>query len=201
MALHNLYEPPKEKHKSKALSSSQVDEMECTFQNDNQQDHDQDHQRQERVMSLLDLRTIDGDSQPTLVPPASEHQSCGVWGLTCDSIQLRLLLFLVMMGILAGAVDLAIREAITGISRSLEKLVNNQSSTFIIDFLQWTVLSLVLVLIAVAWTTKVQPMAIGSGLPEMKSVLSGHEIKGYLTLQTFASKVVGLIAAGECCYL
>jgi H+/Cl- antiporter ClcA len=37
--------------------------------------------------------------------------------------------------------------------------------------------------------------ALGSGLPQMKSILSGFVIHKYLSLRTYASKVAGLIIA------
>mmetsp|Transcript_22672 Transcript_22672/g.40185 ORF Transcript_22672/g.40185 Transcript_22672/m.40185 type:complete len:170 (-) Transcript_22672:1581-2090(-) len=48
---------------------------------------------------------------------------------------------------------------------------------------------------AVFTTEKISPLAGGSGIPQMRSILAGFSIPGYLSFRTLASKVLGLLLA------
>ena len=39
------------------------------------------------------------------------------------------------------------------------------------------------------------PQAIGSGIPEMKVILRGTNLRRYLSFQTFIAKTIGLVTA------
>ena len=54
--------------------------------------------------------------------------------------------------------------------------------------------SLILLLFAVGFTKLVSTNAIGSGIPEMKSILRGVRLIDYLSLPTFVAKIGGLLA-------
>ena len=56
----------------------------------------------------------------------------------------------------------------------------------------WTV---ALAVTAVACCYYIAPAASGSGIPEMKSMLSGFDMPGYLSWRTLLAKVVGLTLA------
>lgn len=67
----------------------------------------------------------------------------------------------------------------------------------ILGYLLWVSSAVVMIVLALWWTKMVQPIAAGSGLPQIKSILSGSDIKDYLCCRTFFSKVGGLIAASS----
>uniref|UniRef100_A0A915D562 Chloride channel protein n=1 Tax=Ditylenchus dipsaci TaxID=166011 RepID=A0A915D562_9BILA len=56
----------------------------------------------------------------------------------------------------------------------------------------WCLYSVGLVLASATFVHYVAPQAIGSGIPEMKTILRGVVLKEYLTLKTLIAKMVGL---------
>ncbi|XP_052224832.1 chloride channel protein 2-like [Dreissena polymorpha] len=61
-----------------------------------------------------------------------------------------------------------------------------------LQYLCWVLYPLLLILFATGFTHLVSPQAIGSGIPEMKTILRGVVLKEFLTFRTLVSKVVGL---------
>lgn len=60
-------------------------------------------------------------------------------------------------------------------------------------YLAWVLFSVATVTLAVGVTHYISPHAIGSGIPEMKTILNGVSLKEYLTLRTGISKTLGLL--------
>ena len=58
----------------------------------------------------------------------------------------------------------------------------------------WVSLPVCLVLFSAGFVHIVAPQAIGSGIPEMKTILRGVVLKEYLTPKTLIAKMVGLTA-------
>ncbi|KAF6039388.1 hypothetical protein EB796_002304 [Bugula neritina] len=56
----------------------------------------------------------------------------------------------------------------------------------------WIVYPIILILFSTYFVHMVAPNAIGSGIPEMKTILRGVILKEYLTFRTLLSKMVGL---------
>uniref|UniRef100_A0A158R676 Chloride channel protein n=1 Tax=Syphacia muris TaxID=451379 RepID=A0A158R676_9BILA len=65
----------------------------------------------------------------------------------------------------------------------------------ILRFLVWLVYTLVVLMAGAVFTHYVAPQAIGSGIPEMKTILRGVALKEYLSFRTLISKFVGLTLA------
>uniref|UniRef100_A0A803Y359 Chloride voltage-gated channel 1 n=1 Tax=Meleagris gallopavo TaxID=9103 RepID=A0A803Y359_MELGA len=63
-----------------------------------------------------------------------------------------------------------------------------------LQYLVWVAYPLVLILFAAIFCHLVSPQAVGSGIPELKTIMRGVVLKEYLTLQAFVAKVVGLTA-------
>ncbi|CAD5227587.1 unnamed protein product [Bursaphelenchus xylophilus] len=59
----------------------------------------------------------------------------------------------------------------------------------------WAAYMVILVTCSALFAHYVAPQAIGSGIPEMKTILRGVVLKEYLTFRTFISKFVGLTLA------
>ncbi|KZS06049.1 Chloride channel protein 2 [Daphnia magna] len=62
-------------------------------------------------------------------------------------------------------------------------------------YLAWICLPVFLVLFSAGFVYLVAPQAIGSGIPEMKTILRGVVLKEYLTFRTGVAKIVALTAA------
>eukprot|EP00045_Choanoeca_perplexa_P018311 m.286664 g.286664 ORF g.286664 m.286664 type:complete len:779 (+) comp17779_c0_seq1:8056-10392(+) len=63
------------------------------------------------------------------------------------------------------------------------------------QYLTWLTFSLFCILLATALTHFLSPDAIGSGIPQMKSILQGARLPGYLSGATLLAKVLGLTFA------
>merc|ERR1719210_1109315 len=76
----------------------------------------------------------------------------------------------------------------------LYKIVKEQNHHIVVQFVAWVSLPVFLVLFSTGFVHVVAPQAIGSGIPEMKTILRGVVLKEYLTFRTLVAKVVGLTA-------
>lgn len=67
------------------------------------------------------------------------------------------------------------------------------------EYVTWCLYSMAAIFLAVAATHYISPHAIGSGIPEMKTILTGVELHHYLAPLTFISKVCkeGVGVGGE----
>lgn len=54
---------------------------------------------------------------------------------------------------------------------------------------------MLLILFAAGFVYIVSPQAVGSGIPEMKTILRGVILSEYLTFRTLVAKIVGLTCA------
>uniref|UniRef100_A0A674NBM3 Chloride voltage-gated channel 1 n=1 Tax=Takifugu rubripes TaxID=31033 RepID=A0A674NBM3_TAKRU len=63
------------------------------------------------------------------------------------------------------------------------------------QYLAWVSYPVILVVFASLFCHLVSPQAIGSGIPELKTILRGVVLKEYLTLKAFIAKVIGLTAS------
>lgn len=64
--------------------------------------------------------------------------------------------------------------------------------TIVARYFLWISYTIILVTGSALFAHYVAPQAIGSGIPEMKTILRGVILKEYLTFRTLISKVVGL---------
>ncbi len=63
-----------------------------------------------------------------------------------------------------------------------------------LQYLAWVTLPVFLVLFSAGFVHVVAPQAIGSGIPEMKTILRGVVLKEYLSAKTLVAKALGLTA-------
>uniref|UniRef100_A0A4W4EXV6 Chloride channel protein n=1 Tax=Electrophorus electricus TaxID=8005 RepID=A0A4W4EXV6_ELEEL len=112
-------------------------------------------------------------------------------------------IFLVLLGITMALVswtmDYASAKSLQGITVSRFPYSTSVSRVtyrnILLQYLVWVIYPMVLIIFATIFCHLVAPQAIGSGIPEMKTILRGVVLKEYLTLRAFISKVVGLTAA------
>lgn len=60
-----------------------------------------------------------------------------------------------------------------------------------LQYFGWLLLPILLILFSTGFTSIIAPQAVGSGIPEMKTILRGVVLSEYLTFRTFFAKVVG----------
>lgn len=67
-----------------------------------------------------------------------------------------------------------------------------QESNYLAQFFGWCLIPILLVTLSSAFVHVCSPTAVGSGIPEMKTILRGVVLNEYLTFRTLISKIVGL---------
>lgn len=103
------------------------------------------------------------------------------------------LLILMLLGTLAALIGFLIDFISVNIREARATFAS--SDFWILNYFVWVSFSLFFVFIASStgqWITKESE---GSGLPELKTILSGVSIVRYLSFKTLVSKVIGLISA------
>lgn len=61
-----------------------------------------------------------------------------------------------------------------------------------IQYILWSSYAIILVTASVLFSHFFGPQAIGSGIPEIKTILRGIHLKEYLSFRTLVSKIIGL---------
>uniref|UniRef100_A0A672PCZ6 Chloride channel protein 1-like n=1 Tax=Sinocyclocheilus grahami TaxID=75366 RepID=A0A672PCZ6_SINGR len=103
-------------------------------------------------------------------------------------------IFLVLLGITMALVSWTMDYASAKSLQAYKWFYGELSGNIPLQYLIWVFYPMVLILFASLFCHLVAPQAIGSGIPELKTILRGVVLKEYLTLKAFIAKVVGLTA-------
>ncbi|XP_036731005.1 chloride channel protein 2 isoform X4 [Manis pentadactyla] len=79
--------------------------------------------------------------------------------------------------------------------RTQQWMSRGLNTSILLQYLAWVTYPIVLITFSAGFTQILAPQAVGSGIPEMKTILRGVVLKEYLTLKTFVAKVIGLTCA------
>eukprot|EP01083_Nonionella_stella_P077906 212957_1 len=106
----------------------------------------------------------------------------------------RSFLLLLLLGVTCASLTFSI-ALLVGAAWDLQLMILDADLSGWATFFATTGLRLAFILGAVAFTDFVGPEASGSGIPELRAILSGIFIRGYLSLRTLFAKIVGLVLA------
>uniref|UniRef100_A0A8C6XV17 Chloride voltage-gated channel 2 n=1 Tax=Naja naja TaxID=35670 RepID=A0A8C6XV17_NAJNA len=87
------------------------------------------------------------------------------------------------------------REAENRWGRAQKWMYGGLDTNIFLQYMAWITYPIVLITFSAGFTQILAPQAVGSGIPEMKTILRGVVLKEYLTLKTFVAKVIGLTCA------
>ncbi|KAJ0398223.1 hypothetical protein P43SY_006355 [Pythium insidiosum] len=111
--------------------------------------------------------------------------------------QLKVLTFLVLLGVIGGPLSFCVRELYGQITALRLHLLSLTSNSWL-QFALWTAHIVTFSQLAVLWTS-FAPAAAGSGVSQMKSVLTGVDprvyIPGYFDTTTLIAKLAGLVCS------
>jgi chloride channel 2 len=102
-------------------------------------------------------------------------------------------LFLLGLGLLSAVVGLGIDFCISS-TFQLGVWLTTRTSLVSVNYVLWILYALPWCALSLTTVLYISPYAAGSGIPEMKSILSGIVSDQYLSFRTLVAKVVGLIA-------
>ncbi|KAL5015355.1 hypothetical protein ScPMuIL_009625 [Solemya velum] len=104
-------------------------------------------------------------------------------------------IFLALLGVLMALLSFSMDFIIEKCQEAKLWLYEELSFSVALQYLAWISYSILFILFATGFTHLVSPQAIGSGIPEMKTILRGVVLKEYLTFKTLIAKVVGLCSS------
>ncbi|KAL7392699.1 hypothetical protein ABVT39_000266 [Epinephelus coioides] len=103
-------------------------------------------------------------------------------------------IFLVLLGLTMALVSWSMDYASAKSLQAYKWMHGELKGNVALQYLAWVTYPMILVMFASLFCHLVSPQAIGSGIPELKTILRGVVLKEYLTLKAFVAKVVGLTA-------
>uniref|UniRef100_A0A8D0DDZ1 Chloride voltage-gated channel 2 n=1 Tax=Sander lucioperca TaxID=283035 RepID=A0A8D0DDZ1_SANLU len=104
-------------------------------------------------------------------------------------------IFLILLGLLMALVSWVMDFCIAICLQAQKWMYGGLDSNVFLQYLAWVTYPVVLITFSAGFTQILAPQAVGSGIPEMKTILRGVVLKEYLTFKTFVAKVIGLTCA------
>uniref|UniRef100_A0A3Q3RC91 Chloride channel protein n=1 Tax=Monopterus albus TaxID=43700 RepID=A0A3Q3RC91_MONAL len=104
-------------------------------------------------------------------------------------------IFLVLLGLVMAMVSWVMDFCIAICLQAQKWMYGGLDSNVLLQYLAWVTYPVVLITFSAGFTQILAPQAVGSGIPEMKTILRGVVLKEYLTFKTFVAKVIGLTCA------
>ncbi|XP_057189179.1 chloride channel protein 2a isoform X3 [Triplophysa rosa] len=104
-------------------------------------------------------------------------------------------IFLILLGLVMALVSWAMDYTIAFCQQAQKWMYGGLHSNMLLQYLAWVTYPVVLITFSAGFTQILAPQAVGSGIPEMKTILRGVVLKEYLTFKTFVAKVIGLTCA------
>ncbi|KAL9890912.1 chloride channel protein 2 isoform 6-T12 [Glossina fuscipes fuscipes] len=102
--------------------------------------------------------------------------------------------FLALLGIIMALLSYIMDKGISVCTNARVWLYRDLTSQPIAQYFAWVSLPVCLILFSAGFVHLIAPQSIGSGIPEMKTILRGVALKEYLTFKTLVAKIVGLTA-------
>ncbi|KAM6968301.1 chloride channel protein 1 [Aplochiton taeniatus] len=103
-------------------------------------------------------------------------------------------IFLVLLGLTMALVSWCMDYTSAKSLQAYKWMHKELGGNVALQYLAWVTYPMVLVMFASLFCHLVAPQAIGSGIPELKTILRGVVLKEYLSVKAFVAKVVGLTA-------
>uniref|UniRef100_A0A8C0UUV1 Chloride voltage-gated channel 1 n=1 Tax=Cyanistes caeruleus TaxID=156563 RepID=A0A8C0UUV1_CYACU len=103
-------------------------------------------------------------------------------------------IFLVLLGLVMALVSWGVDYASAKTVQAYKWTYRALHPNVPLQYVVWVAFPLGLILFAASFCHFVSPQAVGSGIPELKTIMRGVVLKEYLTLKAFVAKVVALTA-------
>ncbi|KAL0478934.1 hypothetical protein AKO1_007817, partial [Acrasis kona] len=116
-----------------------------------------------------------------------------LWRIT-QNITLSSIVFLALLGTITAAISIGIDYFIINLSRARDKF-SSLTPFFASNYLLFIIYSTTFALLSASCVHLISPHSVGSGIPEMKSILSGVIMNRFLGFRCGIAKALGLVAA------
>lgn len=138
----------------------------------------------------LDMSVRKKNNRYYTLQPKKSHK----WGRV--KRQVRLVLFLLLLGFIAAPLNFGLKR-LSKLLLDFRLQYSEEAGDF--GFLVWAAHTVVVLVCASYWTIRICVSAQGSGIPQMKTVLTGVDpefyLPGFFKLETLVAKMGGLVLA------
>ncbi|XP_065505921.1 chloride channel protein ClC-Kb-like isoform X3 [Caloenas nicobarica] len=100
--------------------------------------------------------------------------------------------FLFILGSLMATISFVMDILISRLYKAHWWLYQELGDILVLKYLSWTMYPVALTTFSTGFSQSITPHSGGSGIPELKTILTGVVLEDYLAIQNFGAKVVGL---------
>ncbi|XP_064894216.1 chloride channel protein ClC-Kb isoform X1 [Columba livia] len=112
--------------------------------------------------------------------------------------------FLFILGSLMATISFVMDILVFRLYEAHRWLYQELGDVLVLKYLSWTMYPVALTAFSTGFSQSITPHSGGSGIPELKTILTGVVLEDYLAIQNFGAKVVGLtctLVAGSTVFL
>ncbi|XP_062484881.1 chloride channel protein ClC-Kb-like [Pezoporus occidentalis] len=112
--------------------------------------------------------------------------------------------FLFVLGVLMAIISFMMDLVVFRLYEAHRWLYQEVGDVLVLKYLSWTIYPIAMTTFSTGFSESITPHSGGSGIPELKTILTGVVLEDYLAIKTFGAKVVGLtctLAAGSTVFL
>ncbi|KAM9521270.1 chloride channel protein ClC-Kb-like isoform 2-T2 [Guaruba guarouba] len=112
--------------------------------------------------------------------------------------------FLFILGVLMALISFVMDLLVFRLYEAHRWLYQEVGDVLVLKYLSWTIYPIVMATFSTGFSQSITPHSGGSGIPELKTILTGVMLEDYLAIKNFGAKVVGLtctLAAGSTVFL
>ncbi|XP_073173093.1 chloride channel protein ClC-Kb isoform X2 [Lepidochelys kempii] len=106
--------------------------------------------------------------------------------------------FLFFLGLIMALISFAMDFTVSRVSNAHKWLYQELGDHLLLKYLSWTMYPVALSAFSTGFSQSITPHSGGSGIPELKTILTGVMLEEYLAIKNFGAKVVGLTCTLAC---
>ncbi|GAB0198698.1 chloride channel protein ClC-Kb-like [Grus japonensis] len=106
--------------------------------------------------------------------------------------------FLFVLGVLMATISFMMDLLVSRLYEAHRWLYQEVGDISVLKYLSWTMYPTALAAFSTGFSQSITPYSGGSGIPELKTILTGVVLEDYLAIQNFGAKVVGLTCTLAC---
>ncbi|KAM6046496.1 chloride channel protein ClC-Kb-like [Chlamydotis macqueenii] len=106
--------------------------------------------------------------------------------------------FLFVLGVLMATISFVMDFLVARLYEAHRWLYQELGDVLALKYLSWTMYPMALAAFSTGFSQSITPHSGGSGIPEVKTILTGVVLEDYLAIRNFGAKVVGLTCTLAC---
>uniref|UniRef100_K7FZK8 Chloride channel protein n=1 Tax=Pelodiscus sinensis TaxID=13735 RepID=K7FZK8_PELSI len=106
--------------------------------------------------------------------------------------------FLFFLGVIMALISFAMDFTVSRLLNAHKWLYRELGDHLLLKYLSWTMYPIALSAFSTGFSQSITPHSGGSGIPELKTILTGVMLEEYLAIKNFGAKVVGLTCTLAC---